>query len=184
MAEILDFVRSTKTYLENLTNFEKIDPNGSWGKKYSERDMLYTSILTLAKELLESEDDTEAIGNVYKVVRHYANAILNLVWGTEELRSDVLAAIDSYTIAIVSADYFLTIDHDVQAGLLQALRIVESVEYYLKQGDAYIAANTMTPQEYLSKVVISYISLMKTLNFISEEDNGLHIVFPQKVYEV
>ena len=180
MTEILDFVRSTITYLENLTNFEKIDPNGSWGKKYSERDMLYTSILTLAKELLGAEDDAEAIGNIYKVVRHYANAILNLVEGTEGLSSDVLAAIDSYTVAVISADYFLTIDHDVQASLLQALRIVESVEYYLQQSDAYVAANAVTPREYLSNVVTSYMKLTKALNFISEEDKGLHIIFPQK----
>ena len=74
MSDILEFVKSTKVYLDSLTNYKEVVD--AIGGKYSDRDMLYTAISTLAEELSEKcEDETDAIHQIYFQVRKYLGKI-------------------------------------------------------------------------------------------------------------
>lgn len=183
MSDILEFVNSTKVYLDNLTNYKEVVD--STGDKYSDRDMLYTAISALAKDISENcEDEVEAIHQIYFQVKKYLGKIEEVISSTQGFRASALAELSAYTIAILSADYFLTMDYDVQASLLQSTRTLESTSYLLARAQSYTQASQWTTQQYMRAVVSTYIPFLRVTNFIDDLGDSLHVHLPQVVQEV
>lgn len=183
MSDILEFVNSTKVYLDNLTNYKKVI--GSTGREYSDRDMLYSAISALAVELSENcEDESDVIHHVYFQVKKYLSKIEEVISSTHAFNASALAQLSSYTIAVLSADYFLTTDYDVQESLLHSTRTLESISYLLSRMQCYIQASQWTAQQYMRAVVSTYVPFLRATNFIDDLGGSLAVHLPQIIQEV
>lgn len=182
MSDILEFVKSTKVYLDNLTNYKKVD---SISEKYSNRDMLYTVIAELAGYIsADCDEEVDAIHFVYCHVKKYLRNLEEVIRSTQEFDPVALASLSAYTIAVLSGDYFLTTDHDVQESLLHATRTLENVDYLLKKANMYTQASQWTTQQYMRAVVSTFIPFLKVTNFIDDLGECLEVHLPQIVQEV
>ena len=183
MSDILEFVKSTKVYLDNLTNYKEVAD--VVGGKYSDRDMLYTAISALAEELSERcEDETDAIHQIYFQVRKYLGKIEEVISSTHAFNASALAQLTAYTIGVLGADYFLTTDYDVQESLLHSTRTLESISYLLSRMQCYMQASQWTAQQYMRAVVSTYTPFLKVTNFIDDLGDSLQVHLPQIVQEV
>ena len=183
MSDILEFVKSTKVYLDNLTNYKEVAE--IVGGKYSDRDMLYTAISVLAEELSEKcEDETDVIHRIYFQVKKYLGKIEEVISSTHAFDTSALAQLSAYTIGVLGADYFLTTDYDVQASLLHSTRTLESISYLLNKMQSYIQASQWTAQQYMRAVVSTYVPFLRATNFIDDLGNSLRVHLPQEVQEV
>ena len=183
MSDILEFVKSTKVYLDNLTNYNEVAE--IVGGKYSDRDMLYSAISVFAVELSENcEDESDVIHHVYFQVRKYLGKIEEVISSTHAFNASALAQLSSYTIAVLGADYFLSTDYDVQESLLHSTRTLESISYLLSRMQCYMQSSQWTAQQYMRAVVSTYVPFLKTTNFIDDVGDALHVHLPQIVQKV
>lgn len=184
MIKILDFVKSTKVYLENLTDFRKIDMSVEMTGEYSQRDMLYSGLLIRANDLLENCDsEHDVIANIYYTVNEYIGRLTSVVESVDEITPSVAAHIIAYTVAILSSDYFLTVEYDTQKELMYATRVADTVDFLLKGSLGYICSGCSEAQAYLTNVINTYVPFLKATTFISEESDGLRVRLPQKMQE-
>ena len=147
--------------------------------------MLYSAISALAVELSENcEDESDVIHHVYFQVKKYLIKIGEVISSTHAFNASALAQLSAYTIGVLSADYFLTTDYDVQESLLHSTRTLESVSYLLSKMQSYMQASQWTAQQYMHAVVSTYTPFLRATNFIDDLGDSLQVHLPQEVQEI